>query len=134
MKITTKNWLNYAEIDLHTCKKLLDDDFLTNSLAFHAQQTVEKCFKAVFEENNLKILKIHNLIRLHEKINKILNFNIDVNLLRKTDSVYIETRYPLDIGILPDGKPSIAEAKELYNFANYIFQNTKKMLEKQEKK
>ena len=48
MKTITQSWLNYAEIDLETWKKLLNDEFLTNSVAFHAQQTVEKCFKSNF--------------------------------------------------------------------------------------
>lgn len=37
MKTITQSWLSYAEIDLKTCTKLLDDEFLTNSVAFHAQ-------------------------------------------------------------------------------------------------
>jgi HEPN domain-containing protein len=47
MKAITQSWLNYAKIDLQSCKKLLEDEFLTNSAAFHARQVVEKCFKAV---------------------------------------------------------------------------------------
>ena len=128
MKAITQSWLNYAEIDLQTSKKLLDDDFLTNSVAFHSQQTVEKCFKSIFEENNLRIPRIHNLLRLYEAITQLINFTVDEDMLEVTDQVYTETRYPSDAGMLPEGKPSIEEAKELYNFANYIFQNTKKML------
>lgn len=130
MKAITQNWLNYAEIDLQTCKKLLDDDFLTNSVAFHAQQTVEKCFKAIYEENNLKVPRIHNLMRLYDKITQFIDFTIDENILEKTDEVYTETRYPSDIGMMPDGKPGIEQAKELYNFADYFFIKTKETLNK----
>ena len=128
MKVITQSWLNFANVDLQTCKKLLNDEFLTNSVAFHAQQTVEKCFKAIFEENNLKVPRIHNLIRLFDKINQFIDFKIDENILEKADEVYTETRYPEDIGMLPDGKPSIAETIELYKFADYVFQKTNKML------
>ena len=131
MKTITQSWLNYAEIDLKTCEKLLNDEFLTNSVAFHAQQTVEKCFKAILEENELKVLRIHNLMRLYDKINKFIDYTVDEDLLEKSDTVYTETRYPGDIGMLPDGKPSINEAKELYEFASYIFQKTKKLLMKE---
>ena len=37
MKDTTQQWLNFAETDLRTCEKLLEDDFLTNIVAFHSQ-------------------------------------------------------------------------------------------------
>ena len=131
MKAITQSWLNYAEIDIQTCKKLLDDEFLTNSVAFHAQQTVEKCFKAIFEENELKVLRIHNLMRLYDKISRFIDYTVDEDLLEKTDTVYTETRYPGDIGMLPEGKPSMDEAKELYKFADYIFQKTKVALMKE---
>ena len=129
MKATTKDWFNYAKIDLQTCEKILNDEFLTNSVAFHAQQTVEKSFKAIFEEHGLKIPRTHNLLRLHNKLGELINFPIDEDLLEKTDEVYTETRYPGDIGTLADGKPSITEANQLYEFAKYIYENTKKMIE-----
>lgn len=125
MKATTQDWLNYAETDLQTCKKLIDDDFLTNIVTFHAEQTIEKCFKAILEENDLKVPKIHKLILLRKKIEELINFEIDIELLILTDKVYIETRYPSDMGMLSDGKPSLEEAKELYHFADDIFQKTK---------
>ncbi len=128
MKLITKSWLNYAEIDLQTCKKLLDDEFLTNSVAFHAQQVVEKCFKAVLEENNIKILKIHNLMRLYKQIEHLLKFDIDEDILEKIDDVYIETRYPGYMGMLPEGKPSITDVRELYEFAENIYKQIKLIL------
>lgn len=132
MKTITQSWLNYAEIDLKTCKKLLNDEFLTNSVSFHAQQTVEKCFKAIFEENELKVLRIHNLMRLYDKISEFIDYTVDEDILEKVDTVYTETRYPGDIGMLPDGKPTIKQATELYNFARDIFKNTKKLLTKKD--
>ena len=101
MKAITKEWLNYAEIDIKTAEKLLDDEFLTNSVAFHAQQTVEKCFKAIFEENNLKVPRIHNLLRLHDEISRYIDFQVDEDELEKLDEVYTEARYPGDAGMLP---------------------------------
>ncbi len=134
MKAITQDWLNYAETDLFACKKMIDDEFLTNIVAFHAQQVVEKCFKSILEENDLKVQKTHSLIRLHKKIKDIVDFEIDNELMILTDEVYIEVRYPGEIGILPDGKPSNDEANQLYNFANDIYQKTKKMFAKNDKK
>ena len=128
MKAITKDWINFAETDLHTCKKIIDDVLLTNIVAFHAQQTIEKCFKAIIEEKGLKVPKIHNLIHLYARIENYIDFNVNIDELEKTDEIYIESRYPGDIGMLPDGKPSMQQAIALYNFANDIFQKTVKQL------
>ncbi len=128
MKAITRSWLNYARIDLRSCNKLLGDDFLTNSVAFHAQQVVEKCFKAIFEENDMNVPRIHNLLRLYNEISEIIDFKVDENMLERTDTVYTETRYPSDFGMLPEGKPSTKATKELYEFARYIYHNTEKLL------
>jgi HEPN domain-containing protein len=36
------------------------------------------------------------------------------------DDLYIEARYPGDLGLLPDGKPDRKDAKEFYEFAKKI--------------
>ncbi len=74
MKATTQSWLDYAKVDLHTCNKLLDDEFLTSSVAFHAQQVIEKCFKAIYEEKIGKVPRIHNLLRLFDGISAYIGF------------------------------------------------------------
>ncbi len=121
MKATTKDWLNFAEVDLKSCGKLLEDDFLTNSVAFPSPQTIEKCFKAVYEESGKSIPRIHNLLTLYNGIPEEYSIDLDEDLLEKTDEVYIESRYPGDIGILANGKPSVSEAKELYEFAGLVY-------------
>ncbi len=68
MKASTQQWLEYAKADLVNCERILDDEFLTNIVAFHSQQAVEKRFKALFEENDLTIPRIHSLIRLCQLI------------------------------------------------------------------
>lgn len=70
MKAITQSWLDYAETDLQSCKKLLEDEFFTNSVAFHARQVVEKCFNAIYEENDIKVLRIHSLLRLYDGISE----------------------------------------------------------------
>jgi len=37
------------------------------------------------------------------------------------DDLYIESRYPGYLGLLPNGKPSLEDAKEFYDFALMIF-------------
>jgi HEPN domain-containing protein len=43
---------------------------------------------------------------------------LNLSLIKRLDEVYISARYPSDLGLLPSGKPSIQDAKELYEFAN----------------
>ncbi len=128
MKTITQDWLNYAETDLLTCKEIIKNENLTNIVVFHAQQTVEKCFKAIIEENGKKVPRIHSLIRLFNTIETIITFTINEDKIKILDRVYTETRYPGDIGMLPEGKPSITEAEKLYHFAKYIFTETTKNL------
>ena len=42
MKVITRQWLEYAQTDLKACENNLNDEFVTNIVAFHAQQAVEK--------------------------------------------------------------------------------------------
>lgn len=51
MKQTTQEWLIRATEDLSAAQVLLSRPDLTNMVAFHAQQTVEKAFKAVRSKN-----------------------------------------------------------------------------------
>jgi HEPN domain-containing protein len=48
MRKATAEWLKSAELDI-------DIDYLTPVAAFHSQQCVEKCLKAVLEEYSRKV-------------------------------------------------------------------------------
>ncbi|MCK4662413.1 MAG: HEPN domain-containing protein [Bacteroidales bacterium] len=123
MKEITKEWLNFAKADIMSCKNNLHDDFLTNIVAFHAQQTVEKCFKAIVEENSLKFQHVHSLFKLHSIIANYLSFKVDLDQLEILDSIYTSSRYPGEIGLIANGKPSTAQVQEMYEFAKQIYEN-----------
>lgn len=120
MKATTKQWLDLASTDLKCCKNNLHDSYVTNIIVFHAQQAVEKTFKALFEELDFNIPKIHNLVHLHGIIESYLKCAIDVEILEIFDNVYTSSRYPGDAGMLTSGKPTQKEAKELYEGSKHI--------------
>lgn len=130
MKTATSEWLKAADLDLKTMEKLLDDEFLTCMVAFHAQQLTEKTFKALFEEKNIDAPKIHSLLTLWRRIAPyweklpVLNENI----LYSLDQLYIDARYPGNLGLLPDGAPSVADAREFYDFSRKFNEMTQKML------
>lgn len=121
MRAFTTEWLKAAYDDLLTVRELADNPQLTHIAAFHSQQCIEKLMKALLEEHEIDIPKIHSLIKL-EKMLPIRFQGIDETHLSRLDELYIESRYPGDMGLLPYGKPTLADAKEFYEFANTIFE------------
>lgn len=128
MKQTTKDWLTAAEDDLLAAKKLAGEDRLTNVVAFHCQQCLEKCFKAIIEEQDKPCIKSHDLLRLQLNAD-IQLIETDIILLGIINEVYIDARYPGDLGLLPHGKPTITEANSFIEFSELIFNRMKKLLE-----
>lgn len=121
MKTITQDWLKLANDDLKLIAHIIGDEHLTHLTAFHAQQCIEKCFKAVIEEKELGLLKIHNLQKLEQIISRHITLETDTNIIRTLDKLYLDARYPGNLGLLPDGKPSLADARQFYEFANDIF-------------
>ena len=122
MKQTTKEWLEKANDDIQVIENIIHDDHLTNMVAFHAQQAVEKCLKAVMEEHEMDFVKLHSLEVLYKKIKNAHSLEVDLKMLQTLDQVYISSRYPGDIGLIPSGKPSRAEAATFATFAREFYQ------------
>jgi len=120
VRVFTKEWLKASRDDLLTIEEIIDNPHLTHIVAFHAQQCVEKSMKAIIEENEIDIPKIHKLLKLYEKVSFALD-GLDEDIMGLLDGLYIESRYPGDMGLLPHGKPSIDDAKEFYSFAHSVF-------------
>lgn len=55
MKAITGEWLERAKDDLYAAEILLQHPELTNMVAFHAQQVVEKSLKAILEEADMNV-------------------------------------------------------------------------------
>ena len=64
MKKLVEEWLRYAENDLRTISKIIDDEHLTNVVTFHSHQCIEKSFKAIILLKTDSLPKVHNLIKL----------------------------------------------------------------------
>jgi HEPN domain-containing protein len=94
---------------------------LTNIVAFHCQQAIEKYFKAFILENDKPIMKIHNLLTLYGTIKEIIDFKFDEDLLSTVNDIYLESRYPGEIGLLDDGSmPTTEQAHQFFAFAKEI--------------
>ena len=128
MKAITKEWLKASRDDILIIEQIINIEHLTHMVAFHAQQAVEKTLKALIEEYEIDIPKIHKLIRLKKILSDKLTIENDL-LLEKLDELYIDSRYPGDMGLLPNGKPTLEDAKEFYDFAQSIFEKVCDILE-----
>jgi len=121
MKKQVEAWIRFAEKDILTISEIINNPNLTNIVAFHCQQAIEKYFKAFILENEKPILKIHNLLTLYGTIKEIKKIDIDEDLLSTINDIYLESRYPGEIGLLDDGSmPTIKQAEQFYTFAKKI--------------
>jgi len=127
MKQTTNDWFIAAEDDLLAAKTLASDSRLTNLAAFHCQQCLEKSFKAVIEESEKPAIKSHDLFRLQFAASIQLSEN-ELNLLSIINEVYIDGRYPGDLGLLPQGKPTILEIETFIQFCEKIYSRLKQAI------
>lgn len=120
MKLISKEWLNSAKSDLLLIEQIISKDYLTHMVAFHCQQCVEKSLKALLEHYEEKIPKIHSINKLYDLNKNRINVD-DLTVINLLDELYIESRYPGDFGLLPNGKPTIQEAQKFFDFAKLVY-------------
>ncbi len=118
MKPAVARWLEFAEIDLKAARTLLKEGSLSSVVGFHAQQSVEKCLKAVIESRGLNPPKSHDLIRLYGQVDDMIKLEEDA--LAKLNQIYIDARYPASLGSLPEGPPDAEDAKGFYECAREV--------------
>ena len=121
MKNIVKDWIFLADRDLSAAEVLLKDEYpLTNIVAFLCQQTIEKYLKAFLIENDISLVKTHNLLKLNDLVNEVKDLSIDEEKLDDVNEVYTESRYPGEIGLLPTGMPTYDEANDFWEFAKEV--------------
>jgi HEPN domain-containing protein len=126
MKPAVKGWLELAEKDLKAAGLLIADPTLAAAACFHCQQCAEKCLKAVIESKGQNPPKSHDLIRLYGMIEEFVDLDEDV--LARLNEIYIDSRYPPGVGLLPGGNPTSEDAKQLIGYANEIFRLVRESL------
>ena len=130
MKTAAEEWITAARDDLETVAEIVKNPRLTHVVAFHVQQCIEKGFKAVLEKHGDDVPNICNLITLHGRAEQYLpdETEIDLNRLDRLNQLYIDARYPGERGLLPEGKPSEEEARQLFAFAESVFQRMQRQV------
>jgi len=128
MKPVTQAWLIKAEEDLDAIRALRGNPQLTGVVAFHAQQCVEKCLKAVAEERKGTVPRVHDLRRLWEVVADQFHEALGIDLLRELTDIYTDSRYPGDLGLMPSGKPTEKDAARFEHFADHVHTTVLAML------
>lgn len=129
MREITKKWLEAAILDIESIKLIIQNDRLTGHVAFHSQQAIEKSLKALIEENGERVPKVHSLSKLFDLCSTFIDIHFDDDLVIALDSLYIESRYLGEFGLLPDGKPTLKQAQVFYEFAQEVYSAIKNELE-----
>jgi HEPN domain-containing protein len=119
MNSQVTEWVSKAEGDFATAGRELRARKSPNydAVCFHAQQCAEKYLKAVLQENEKRIPKIHNLIEL-----MLLCEEIDSSFeMLRADLVTMErfsvrTRYPGESAEKEDAQSAYAAAATTRNF------------------
>ena len=73
-------------------------------------------------------IKSHDLLRLQINANLQLSVS-ETELLSMINEVYIDARYPGDLGLLPYGKPTISEIEAFIQLCDTIFYRIKHQLD-----
>ena len=121
MKKQVEAWINNAEKDVLAISEIIKNPMLTNIVTFHCQQAIEKYFKAYILDNSKPLLKIHNLLTLYGTIKEIIDLDINEDMLSTVNDIYLESRYPGEIGLLDDGStPTIEQANQFFAFVKEI--------------
>ncbi len=129
MKKRVKEWVKYSKLDLDSALKLLESPELTQSAAFHCQQSIEKALKALIEEKINKVPRTHDLEKLYGLIEEYgIKLKIDEDILDQVNDVYIETRYPSDLGLVPEGIPKVETIKYFYDLSESIYKQVIEIL------
>ena len=128
MRRQAKAWLDSACDDLGVVEEIINRDDLTHMAAFHCQQSIEKSFKAVLEEFEQTVPRVHDLNTLRNQVEKYVRLQVESDLLSQINELYVDARYPSDLGLLPGGKPPQELAREMYHLAGMIYEMIKQSM------
>jgi HEPN domain-containing protein len=131
MKKRAEEWLKFSKIDIDSAFMLIKNPALTQSTAFHCHQAIEKACKAVLEQVNNEVPKIHDLQKLSGLIeDSQIKLDLDEDILDEINDVYIEARYPSDLGLIPDGIPRTETAEKFLKLSKDIYEQVYELLKK----
>ena len=113
-------WARYAEEDWRLANSLLHrKQPPLRAICFHAQQSVEKYFKALLLSKNASFLKTHDLPTLNslcEQMGILTGFSPE--MLTLLSDYAITARYPGEQPTLEEAQKAVAIAKTVHKFVH----------------
>lgn len=117
-KTYAKEWLIFSKKNLDTAKLLYEVNHYEDIIGVELQQSLEKLLKSIFANENIKIPKDHDLVKLYYSIEKFLLLEEnEVIYFRIAADYYKEDRYPNPNYSLPPRD----EIKEVLEFTEQLF-------------
>jgi hypothetical protein len=58
-----------------------------------------------------------------------MEIDADLLIIEMPDKLYVNARYPGNLGLLPNGVPSLTHAEKFNSFARTVYENIKSALE-----
>ena len=127
MRKEAEVWLKISAEDLQSAEVLFDRK-LFRPVCYHAQQSVEKCLKALIVDRDIEIPRTHNILDLNNAAKK-LGYSVEVT---DEDAVFLSSvyraRYPSDAGLLPLGEPLEQDAERALKIARDMARWMKKQV------
>lgn len=122
-------WFDYASEDIKAAE-ILYTQGIYRLVSFHAQQAVEKALKGLLWRLHINPPKIHDLVILYHKVREYYpDVHLSEDELEFLSGIYLESRYPADLGLLPEGEPAEPDARKLLEIAQGILQTIRKTLQ-----
>lgn len=92
-----------------------------SAICFHAQQFVEKILSGVLEAAGDIPPRTHDINALAKRLAKAnISVPLTENEILLLSSVYIDTRYPPDVGLLPNGAPAQKDVESIFKSVTKI--------------
>ena len=116
-KTYAKEWLMFAIKNFNTANLLYNVNHYEDIIGVELQQALEKILKAIFANENIKIQKDHDLVKIYYMIERYLEIEDDeIVLLKIATDYYKEDRYPNPNYSLPPRD----EIKEVLDFTEKL--------------
>lgn len=126
-----RRWIAFANEDLRVAELIIEDE-IYNQVCFHAQQSIEKSLKAAILAQGKTPRRTHMIVDLLNDLAASWLTDLD-DELKEIDLYYIPTRYPDTLpGMLPDGPPTLADARSALGLARQVHERAVAELSKPE--
>ncbi|MFA6136936.1 MAG: HEPN domain-containing protein [Sulfurimonas sp.] len=128
-KSYAKEWLNFSKKNLDTAILLFNVNHYEDIIGIELQQSLEKLLKSIMANENIKIPKDHDLVKLYFLIeNFIILGEQEIIYLKFATDYFKEDRYPNPNYSLPPRE----EIKKVLDFTEKFFAKVCEILEIEE--